>query len=315
MLLTKDQVNALSDLSPYGIMEYGESYLEVEYNRGVNDKGSFHDLLVAIYNNGQSYGLTKEESADIINGLKDYYSHVDTVGHEISVDGVSTMCTNFITKDGFSAKPFMIRMTSDAAKKYIEHVYQNDYMEYEHCDANFIIDDKAHFVYLTSISGYDTNSDWDWDDYDTPWVNSHNAMFTGFYFDGYSYMQSRFAVKNVDEFDMKEHVYRSLGEVDYMRRNLSDYKDIDDLREKVNNRLYELESLLEDHESSLTNSEFDSIKQVYSNYLDSKVKQLSNVINHEVLTDNELKGVSNNEKEGDVDVDLKDTDVSSGVDF
>lgn len=129
VLLTKDQVNALSDLSPYGIMEYGESYLEVEYNRGINDKGSFHDLLVAIYNNGQSYGLTKEESADIINGLKDYYSyvdtysHVDTVGREISVDGVSTMCTNFTTKDGFSAKPFMIRMTSDVAKKYIEHVY------------------------------------------------------------------------------------------------------------------------------------------------------------------------------------------------
>ena len=315
VLLTKDQVNALSDLSPYGIMEYGESYLEVEYNRGINDKGSFHDLLVAIYNNGQSYGLTKEESADIISGLKDYYSHVDTAGRDISVDGVSTMCTNFTTKDGFSVKPFMIRMTFDAAKKYIEHVYQNDYMEYEHCDANFIIDDKAHFVYLTSISGYDTNSDWDWDDYDTPWVNSHNAMFTGFYFDGYSYMQSRFAVKNVDEFDMKEHVYRSLGEVDYMRRNLSGYKDIDDLREKVNNRLHELESLLEDHESSLTNSEFDSIKQVYSNYLDSKVKQLSNTINYEVLTDNELKGVSNNEKEGDVDVDLKYTDVSSGVDL
>lgn len=140
-------------------------------------------------------------------------------------------------------------------------------------------------------------------------------MFTGFYFDGYSYMQSRFAVKNVDEFDMKEHIYRSFGEADYMRNHMSDYKDIDDLREKVNNRLHELESLLEDYESSLTNSEFDSIKQVYSNYLDSKVKQLSNTINYEVLTDNELKGVSNNEKQGDVDVDLKDTDVSSGVDL
>lgn len=78
VLLTKDQVNALNNLSPYGIMEYGESYLEVEYNRGINDKGSFHDLLVAIYNDGDSYGLTKDESADIINGLKDYYSHFDT---------------------------------------------------------------------------------------------------------------------------------------------------------------------------------------------------------------------------------------------
>ena len=42
---------------------------------------------------------------------------------------------------------------------------------------------------------------------------------------------------------------------------------------------------------------------------------IGTIINYEVLTDNELKGVSNNEKEGDVDVDLKDTDVSSGVDL
>lgn len=184
-----------------------------------------------------------------------------------------------------------------------------------YCDANFIIDDKAHFVYLTSISGYDTNSDWDWNDYDTVCANSRTAMFTGFYFDGYSYMQSRFAAKNVDEFDMKEHIYRSFGEADYMRNHMSDYKDIDDLREKVHNRLEELKPLLEDSDSSLTESEFGLIKQVYSNYLDAKVKRLSNAINYEVLTDNELKGASNDEKQGDVDVDLKDADASSGVDF
>lgn len=42
---------------------------------------------------------------------------------------------------------------------------------------------------------------------------------------------------------------------------------------------------------------------------------IDTIIAYEVLTDNELKGVSNNEKEGDVDVDLKYTDVSSGVDL
>lgn len=315
VLLTKDQVSALSDLSPYGIMEYGESYLKVECNRDINDKGSFHDLLVAIYNDGYSYGLTKEESADIINGLKDYYSHFDTAGSEISVDGISTMCTNFTTKDGFSVKPFMIRMIPDIAKNYIKHVYQNDYMEYEYYDANFIIDDKAHFVYLTSISGYDTNSDWDWTDYDTMWANSRTAMFNGFYFDGYSYIQSRFVVKNVDDFDMEEHVYRSFGEADYMRNHMSDYKDIDDLRNKVDNRFKELESLLDDPDSSLTKSEFGFIKQVYSNYLDSKVKQLSNTINYEALTDNELKGVSNNEGQSDYDADLKGVDTPSDIDF
>ena len=46
-----------------------------------------------------------------------------------------------------------------------------------------------------------------------------------------------------------------------------------------------------------------------------RVIVIGTIINYEVLTDNELKGVSNNEKQGDVDVHLKDTDVSSGVDF
>lgn len=58
-----------------------------------------------------------------------------------------------------------------------------------------------------------------------------------------------------------------------------------------------------------------NIVMLISNYLDSKVKQLSNTINYEVLTDNELNGASNNEDQVDYDADSKDTDVSSGVDF
>lgn len=46
-----------------------------------------------------------------------------------------------------------------------------------------------------------------------------------------------------------------------------------------------------------------------------RVIVIGTIINYEVLTDNELKGVFNDEKQGDYDVDLKDTDVSSGVDF
>lgn len=46
-----------------------------------------------------------------------------------------------------------------------------------------------------------------------------------------------------------------------------------------------------------------------------RVIVIGTIINYEVLTDNELKGVSNDEVQGDVDVDSKDTDVSSGVDF
>lgn len=42
---------------------------------------------------------------------------------------------------------------------------------------------------------------------------------------------------------------------------------------------------------------------------------IGTIINYEVLTDNELKGVSNDEEQVDYDADSKDTDVSSGVDF
>lgn len=46
-----------------------------------------------------------------------------------------------------------------------------------------------------------------------------------------------------------------------------------------------------------------------------RVIVIGTIINYEVLTDNELKGASNNEEQVDYDADLKDTDVSSGVDF
>lgn len=46
-----------------------------------------------------------------------------------------------------------------------------------------------------------------------------------------------------------------------------------------------------------------------------RVIVIGTIINYEVLTDNELKGASNNEEQIDYDADSKDTDVSSGVDF
>lgn len=46
-----------------------------------------------------------------------------------------------------------------------------------------------------------------------------------------------------------------------------------------------------------------------------RVIVIGTIINYEVLTDNELKGASNDEEQVDYDTDSKDTDVSSGVDF
>lgn len=46
-----------------------------------------------------------------------------------------------------------------------------------------------------------------------------------------------------------------------------------------------------------------------------RVIVIGTIINYEVLTDNELKGASNDAEQVDYDVDLKYTDVSSGVDL
>lgn len=46
-----------------------------------------------------------------------------------------------------------------------------------------------------------------------------------------------------------------------------------------------------------------------------RVIVIGTIINYEVLTDNELKCASNDAEQVDYDVDLKDTDVSSGVDL
>lgn len=42
---------------------------------------------------------------------------------------------------------------------------------------------------------------------------------------------------------------------------------------------------------------------------------IGTIINYEVLTDNELKGASNDAEQVDYDADSKDTDTSLGVDF
>ena len=46
-----------------------------------------------------------------------------------------------------------------------------------------------------------------------------------------------------------------------------------------------------------------------------RVIVIGTIIDYEVLTDNELKGVSNDEVQVDYNVNSKDTDVSLGVDF
>lgn len=46
-----------------------------------------------------------------------------------------------------------------------------------------------------------------------------------------------------------------------------------------------------------------------------RVIVIGTIIDYETLTDNELNGASNNEYQVDYDADLKDTDVSSGVNF
>jgi hypothetical protein len=278
VLLTKSYVKALNDMSPYGFVERCKSSLEVEANRDSSDIGSFHDLLYVLYNDYDSRGLTTEEFNDIKNNLRLYYTSLDNVvpryctlsddlPHIVGMDAtddILTACDAFSTLDGFNIKPFMIRLSPDAAKKYLHAVCGSDDMGMLEYKDGFddLIDDKKHFVYLTSIATYDTNSNWRWQDaFNSLCTNSDNAVYRGFYFDGYGFRSAKFGIKEGTDFDIREHIYRSLDECRYMQfthMDLSNCKDIDELNAKIYDRLDELHKLVKSKDTFV-----DSVHEIY----------------------------------------------------
>ena len=293
VLLTKTQVNTLNDLSPYGIMEYGKSDLKLKYNRDEYDNGNFHDLLYVLGNDNDSMGLKKADVEDICSNLKDYYT-VTMGGFEcidVNHSGVLTTCDDDQTLDDFHVKPFMIKLSPDLAKKYLCYADNGEYVDtYKYYDFDGIVDDKSHSVYLTSIAGYDTDG-YSFDD--ATYIGSDNALYSGYYFDGYSFVKTRFAATDAafdsDYFNIGRHIYHALNEAEFVEEQLSDCKDIDELRAKVKDRLCEVKEL------SLTNKsfpkgEFDILNRVYSAYVSNRERNLDLPIDyeHEQLTDAEL---------------------------
>ena len=283
VLLTNTQVDAFNKLSPYGIIEYGKSDLRLEYNRGEYDEATFHDLLYVLGNNRDSMNLTKAEFDDICSNLQSYYT-TTSVGFEcVDVDdtGILTMCDDFVTTDGFHVKPFMIKMSPDLAKKYLCYADNGEYVDtYEYYDFDGGIDDNLHSVYLTSIAGYDTNN------YDT--------LYSGSFFDGYSFVKTRFSLTDAAsecKFDLDKYIYSSIDEANYAEDELSNCKDIDELRVKVKNRQDELSRLVIT-DSSFSKEEADILNFVYGAYLSTQEHKFESSIDYESeqLTDQELYG-------------------------
>jgi len=286
--------NALNELSPYGIIEYGKSDLKLEYNRNEYDNGNFHDLLFVLGNDKDSMGLKKTDVDDICSNLRDYYI-VTSGGFEcVDVDhkGVLTMCDDDQTLDDFHVKPFMIKLSPDLAKKYLCYADNGEYVDtYKYYDFDGIVDDKSHSVYLTSIAGYDTDG-YSFDD--ATYIGSDNALYSGYYFDGYSFVKTRLALTDAaseGKFDLSKYIYNSLDEANYVEDELLNCKDIDELRTKVKNRQDELRRLAI-MDSSFSKEDARILNYVYGAYLSNQERNFDLPIDyeHEQLTDAELHG-------------------------
>ena len=294
VLLTKTQVNLLNELSPYGIMEYGKSDLKLKYNRDEYDNGNFHDLLYVLGNDKDSMGLKKTDVDDICSNLKDYYT-VTSGGFEcidVNHSGVLTMCDDDQMLDDFHIKPFMIKLSPDLAKKYLCYADNGEYVDtYKYYDFDGIVDDKSHSVYLTSIAGYDTDG-YSFDD--ATYIGSDNALYSGYYFDGYSFVKTRLALTDAasdGKFDLSKYIYNSLDEANYVEDELLNCKDIDELRTKVKNRQDELRRLAIT-DSSFSKEDARILNYVYGAYLSNQEHNFDLPIDyeHEQLTDAELQG-------------------------
>ena len=270
----KINVISLNIIPMYLIPDIPAVTRELEYNRNEYDNGNFHDLLFVLGNDKDSMGLKKTDVDDICSNLKSYYT-VTMGGFEcVDVDhkGVLTMCDDDQTLDDFHVKPFMIKLSPDLAKKYLCYADNGEYVDtYKYYDFDGIVDDKSHSVYLTSIAGYDTDG-YSFDD--ATYIGSDNALYSGYYFDGYSFVKTRLALTDA----------ASEGKFDLS-------KDIDELRTKVKNRQDELRRLAI-MDSSFSKEDARILNYVYGAYLSNQERNFDLPIDyeHEQLTDAELYG-------------------------
>lgn len=296
--LSKDQVKAFNELSPYGIVDYGRSDVNISIVENVADEYSFHEFLIAFYNDCTCVNFTKEDITDVVNGLrenikvsdysKDVVNSSDTA-HGVVID-IATK-DNIITSDGFNMKPFAMRVSPEFAKENL-CITDFTYCSYDYAPADeVIVDDGLHNVYLTSINGYDTDT---YDDRD-----SSNVVYNGFYFDGYSFMPTGFAFNDNVSSTMSNATYAFIQEAQHFKNYLSDIDNYTELEGDIQSRVDDLKDLLDE-------AEYDAVKLVYDNYLEGKRTALDSSIIYEPLTDAELHSI--NGIENSVSMDIPDVD-------
>lgn len=287
--LSKDQVKAFNELSPYGIVNYGRSDVNISIAGNVADEYSFHEFLIVFYNKDACLNFTKEDVADVVNGLRENIKVVapkEKAEYFIAKD-------NIVINDGFNVKPFVMRLSPEFAKENL-CIADFTYGSYDYAPADeVIVDDGLHNVYLTSINGYDT------DDYDER--SSSNVVYNGFYFDGYSFKPTGFAFNDNTSSNLYKSIYDYIQEADYCRKYLSDIDDYIDLEGNIQARVDELKNSV-DKESY--KGEYDVIAAIYNYYLKVRHIALDNPVVYEPLTDIELHSV--NGVENSITTDIPD---------
>lgn len=309
--LSKDQVKAFNELSPYGIVDYGRSDVNISIAGNVADNYSFHEFLISFYNEHACLNFTKEDVVDVVDvvdGLResikvsDYSKDVvnsSDAAHEVVFD-VATK-GNIITSDGFNMKPFAMRLSPEFAKENL-CIADFTYCSYDYAPADeVVVDDGLHNVYLTSINGYDTDT---YDDRD-----SSNVVYNGFYFDGYSFMPTGFAFNDNVSSSISNATYAFIQEAQHFKNYLSGIDDYTDLEGNIQARVDDLKDLLD-------KAEYDAVKLVYNNYLEERRTALDNPTVYEPLTDAELHSVKGVENSITMDIpDVGDTKDLSDREF
>lgn len=263
--LSKEQVEAFNDMSPYGLVRYGTSPLKISDTKGL------HGLLRAYFDGyGEDEEYTKEDVVDILRNLKEYYNKYSSDLKIVNVDDVvSFACRDATMPDGFNVKPFNVILEPEDANDYL---YLERGSESLHLDS-VMVDDNLHNVYLTSLHSGDPTGV-----YDEP------MTFNGYYFDGEKFNHGYFSVKNSVASGIKDAICNSLVESSFFKSHVDTEEDFDAVRDIVDERITELEDADYIDENL--------IEDIYKEYLTHKKHMLESPIEYEELTDAELHAVT-----------------------
>ena len=291
--LSKDQLKAYNEMSPYGIVKYGESSLKITDEKGI------HGLLRAYFEGLYTDEYAKEDVVELLKNLNEYCSKCEsdmTIINIVNIDeAISYACNSITMPDGFSVKPFGVILEPDDAKSYLDLVSESDGKWYINNSLdNVMVDDNLHNVYLTSIHSGDP-------DYNDP------IVYNGFYFDGERFKHGHFSIKGALSENIHEAIYHSLVESSYFGYYLESEEDFEKLSDAIEERLSDLEC---DNDYVMR-----LIEDIYDECKVHKLHMITSPIEYKELTDDELYPRETADVPSldvddvlDVDVDLEERD-------